>query len=505
MKRFLLNLLFLIVAIPLSFAQAQSIKVVDAQSNESIPYATIRTATGDNIITNSEGLATLPQSSSGDNDQIAVSHMGYLPQQLTVLQLKSRNYIVKMQAGAVELDNVDVSNVKPDPNKIMAEVNRNLQKHYGAAGKPEKRLIFMRESGMFKAKELEVEVEKSTGFSKKELADFNKEITRYTDMLVKSPTHEFTDKLFHYYTAPPKDKKATESKLDMVKATKLKDDKRSTSVEGMEDIASKMFLKHVDSTKYYRIKSGWFGSRDTVTLRSDYNKKKDKKEKRTVLGNAKRSADNFLRDNNFLTGSRFDFIKDPSIYEYTYEGAKYSNNNDFLYVIAFKPKKSRAKYTGKLYISETDYAVVRADYTLAKGKTAGGINLKLLLGVKASANVSRGTLIFKQSADTEKYYLQYASVQKGQYFYINRPIKFIELAKTEKDVVAFDIKVEGNSTDHTELLTMSESEVSESTFQNVKEDEFKYIRLKRYDSEIWKDYGAIEPLQQMKQFTISED
>jgi hypothetical protein len=35
-----------------------------------------------------------------------------------------------------------------------------------------------------------------------------------------------------------------------------------------------MMLQHLDSTKYYRVKK-LFGSRDTISLRKDYNKKKE--------------------------------------------------------------------------------------------------------------------------------------------------------------------------------------------------------------------------------------
>jgi hypothetical protein len=44
-----------------------------------------------------------------------------------------------------------------------------------------------------------------------------------------------------------------------------------------------MMLQHLDSTKYYRVKSGLFGSRDTISLRKDYNKKKWIKRKKKAI------------------------------------------------------------------------------------------------------------------------------------------------------------------------------------------------------------------------------
>jgi hypothetical protein len=35
--------------------------------------------------------------------------------------------------------------------------------------------------------------------------------------------------------------------------------------------------------------------------------------------------------------------------------------------------------------------------------------------------------------------MQYAAIEKGQ-FYLNRPLKFIELTSREKDVLSLDLK-----------------------------------------------------------------
>ena len=98
------------------------------------------------------------------------------------------------------------------------------------------------------------------------------------------------------------------------------------------------------------------------------------------------------------------------------------------------------------------------------------------------------------------YYLHYASHESGQYIYVNRPLKFIELTDEDKDVVAFDLKVEGNSIEKKEYLNISRTETSEATIQKITEDDFNFIKIKSYDPKIWKDYNGLEPLEEMKQF-----
>jgi hypothetical protein len=48
----------------------------------------------------------------------------------------------------------------------------------------------------------------------------------------------------------------------------------------------------------------------------------------------------------------------------------YTNENEFAYVLLLNLWKSKAMYVGKLYISETDYAVLRTDYVLDEGEKA---------------------------------------------------------------------------------------------------------------------------------------
>src|SRR5690606_511846 len=183
--------------------------------------------------------------------------------------------------------------------------------------------------------------------------------------------------------------------------------------------------------------------------------------------------------------AQLDFVTQTQIYTYSFEGVSFFDD-EMVYIIAFQPRKKKAKFTGKLYVSETDYAVVRADYQLAEGKRLGGINLKLILGIKAFENLSQGTLLFRKNPDSEKYYLLYASQEEGQYFYVNRPLKFIELTDSNREVVAFDIKVEGDNRYKTEYLNMAVQKITEADVNAIKEKEFHYQTLKKYDPNIWK-------------------
>ena len=506
MPKKLFKTFLIMFSVQAGIAQNIKVKIIDAKTNESIPYANVIINNSENLVSNAEGYFTIPESNSSDTSIITVSYLGYLSSQMTLKELKNKELIVALEPGVVELENVNVSNIKPDPQSIMAEVKKHLKQNHKSESQPVKNKVFYRQTNAMMPKVINLEITKSIGFTKNDLKSVNSQVYAFTSKLITQPPVVFSDMLCNYYTITKRkdDKALFSSKLEVIKATLLKDDNNSSSLDDLQEKASKLFLQHLDSTKYYRIKSGWFGSHDTISLRKDFHLGKDKNKKPSLLATSKVELNGFVADNNFLYSDRFTFVNKPEIYDFTYEGAVYSKENEFVYVLSFKPRKSKALYTGKLYISETDYAILRADYTLAEGKTVSSVNMKLLLGIKASQNVSKGTLIYKQNPSGDGYYLQYATVETGQYVYVNRPIKFIELAEKEKDVLAMDLKIETTIKTKKEYLNIQKSESSEAVLEAIKEEEFKYLKLKRYDPKIWKDYGAIEPLEEMKQFEVKD-
>ena len=392
------------------------------------------------MVSNGEGYFTLSENNSTDETLLTVSYLGFVNQQLTVAELKKLDFTIKLLAGIYELDDVAVSNLKPNPYEIMANVKANLSRNYTTGEKGSKEMFFYRTSNYFNPSIIDVEINKSTGFSKQALSKVNNDLQSFSTKLISQPPVSFTDILCNYYSVKTKkaDKFVFTSKLDVLKATILKNEGESTSLDDLEKTAKNLMLQHLDTTKYYRFKSGLIGSRDTISLRKDFNNKKTTKEKeiKNQLTAAKTNLNSFMYENNFLNNKRFDFIQKPELYDYTYEGTTYTNQNEFAYVLTFKPRKRKAMYVGKLYISETDYAVLRADYVLDDGEKLSNFNMKLLLGIKVSENVSKGTIIYKKRAEDDNYYMQYATTESGNYFYLNRPLKLIELTSGEKDVLA---------------------------------------------------------------------
>ena len=509
-KKILLLTLFLLQLT--AHSQNKVATIVDDISGETIPYANIKLGVTSNNISNADGQFNIPSSLETESPKIEISYIGYETQQLTFSQLEKLNFIIKLIPGIYELNNVDVSDKKQDVASIMAKVKANLDENYKAPSSPFSNTIFLRKENAFQAKQFNLEIEKSTDFSKKKLKELNAEIKRFSSKMTQTPPREFEDFLGVYSSLLSKkeDIMVNSSKLAVLKATRIKDKSRSVSIDELDESTSSLFLKHLDTTKFYRIKSGWIGSRDTISFSKEFNKnrKKDKKEAKPEPENvaqAKSSIVGVQTTTNPLYGKNTDFMRQIDWYDYTLDGAVFSEDYKLVYVIKFKPRKGKAKFEGTLYVSENDYAVVKTTYKLVEGKTLGGINLKWVLGVKTFENVSGGTLIFKENTTTKKYYLQYANLESGQYLYLNRPLKFIELSDEDRDILAVDIKVEGNTIKKTQYLNLDQKEISASDFENLKESDFKFINLRKYDPKIWKEFTTLEPAEEMKQFSISAD
>lgn len=508
MIRFIVYLITFLSGIYLSVAQQITARVIDAETKESIPFATIRIDDTD-LITNDDGYFTLSGSNTEEGKLLEVSFIGYQSQSISVNDLKLKNNIITLQAVVYDIGAVYVSNVKPDPNQIMKQVNANLTKNYTKSDYQS--MIFVRESNVFQPKKMEFEIKKSTGFSKSDLKEINKDIERMTSSITKNPPRHYTDKLLNLYRNKESDKISI--KVDVLKAIQLKDENKATGIDELQERTENLFLKHLDTTKFYRIKSGLIGSRDTISFSKEFNDKKRAKKAAqnkdkaeavfTNLNSAKTAINSFIAETSPLHKENFEFITQPDLYTYTYIEATYMGN-DLVYVLEFKPKKRKANYVGRLYINDEDYAVLRADFKLGEGKKLESLNLKLLLGIKFANNLHTGTIIYKKNSFNTTYQLQYASIETGQYFYVHRPLKFIEITSGDKDVLKLDFIVEGSTIEKTEFLSISTKPLNQSEFKEIKEKEFYYQTLKKYDPSVWKGYNIIEPVSEMKKFEVVE-
>ncbi|MEZ4792184.1 MAG: carboxypeptidase-like regulatory domain-containing protein [Gelidibacter sp.] len=217
-QSFILWALLLLCQIPM-FSQQVKGQIIDAKTNEPIAFATIQYGKDKGVVSNMEGFFSLSSEELNEETSLTISFMGYQTLAITIKGLQSQNNLVKLVEAVNQLNTVYITNKLPSVDSIMARVNKNLYKNYHFSNVAQ--TLFTRETMYFKANRLEVDIEKSSGFNKKQLEASNRQFRELADQIINNPpTQTFTDVLFDLYL-----KSDLTSKMEVKQATKLKDPK----------------------------------------------------------------------------------------------------------------------------------------------------------------------------------------------------------------------------------------------------------------------------------------
>lgn len=485
-------LLFLLLSLSYcsSYAQQITARIIDQSTNEPVPFATIQYAENKGTISNTEGYFNVTFNNSNQQNTLIISYMGYETETVTIKALEANNYIIKLKEATNALNEVYITNKAVNADSIMFKVQENLTKNYNHTNV--KYQIFSRSTSFFKTNTADLKLKKSTGYKKSQLKTQNKELVKLGEKLANTPpTPSYTDVLMDYYVINDSLKK-----LNITQATNLLDKNAAGSVDAVQEESYNVILTHLDTTKTFKIKTGIFKVEDSLS----FNDEKDNKEDKSVEY-LKNSTNSFLKKYNFNKSLIFNAITDNSLYEYSINDITYIEGK-LVYIIDYQPKKNKAKFEGKLYISDDDYAILKFTHKFAEGKVGNKLNLKFLLGIKYEETTNTGTVIYKKNEDTNFYYPYYINNETNSYFYMNRPIKFIENSE-EKNKIAFNFKIEGATSLINEFMILSSTKLNQNQFDAAAESKtVDYKQLNKYDASIWKNYNVLEPIETMKAFEV---
>lgn len=491
----LLSTLFLLCTIP-TFSQHIKGQIIDTKTNEPIAFATVQYNDNNGVVSNMEGFFNIPSDGLNPETILSVSFMGYETQRMTIQSLKNQDHLIKLKEAVNQLNTVYLTNKGASVDSIMARVHKKLDVNYRFSDVHY--TLFTRKTTYFKAHDLKINIEKSSGFNKKQLEASNKQFDELTNRIVNNPpTQMFTDVLSDLYLKP--DFKA---KMEVKKATKLKDHKNNLTLETIQSKVSAIVLEHLDTTKTYKVKTGWFTVEDSLSFK----KSKAVENKSDDNNFASFKTDNIsnIKEHLFDNASLLDFVLDTNIYNYQLINIT-TIDDQLVYIIKFKPRKNRAKFQGTLYIADEDYAILKLDYSYAEGKIGEKLNLKLLFGVKYVEKVNKGTVIYKKNMESKNYYPYYINHESGQYVYAHRPFKFVENSSIIKNKIAFDVSIEGTIVQKQELMSLDYKPFDSALFNEITEaKKVDYIELKQYDPSLWKTYTIMEPLDELKKFKIED-
>lgn len=213
MTRLILYFATLVLGLLTANAQQVTGRILDSETNESIPYATIRIGETD-LISNDDGYFTLSGENANESALLSVSFIGYATQKISGSELKQNNNIIRLKEVSYDIGGIYVSNVKPDPNEVMKLVNEKLAENYKSTDY--KSTVFIRGSTTFSPKNFEIKLKKATDLSKSEVKEINQEIQYLIAKSTNTPAKIYSDRLTDVYKTTDEKNKAV-YKLDVKK------------------------------------------------------------------------------------------------------------------------------------------------------------------------------------------------------------------------------------------------------------------------------------------------
>jgi len=484
--------LFLVLFGPgLIMAQTYTGRVVDARNGEPIPFATLQYGPYAGVITNEEGdyRFTVPEGTTS----VDVSCMGYQACHLALDSLPGSGSRIALGEAVVALDGVFLSNRVPDAGEIMSRVRANLNRNYPGGFRGYK--IFSRKTEYVNFDELSFAISGASEVSGSQVRETNEELDSLSRAITSSNTINFEDFLGDLYVGD-----GDSMKLQVARATSLLDAGKDFSVENIQQKAQNITLQYLDSSQTYKLKTGILKIEDSLDLREDTRQ----------AGKAQEWQNSTLRDrartlyqtNSFREGDLLRGTLNPRDYSFAYRGTSFLGE-EVIYRIDFKPRRSKARYAGSLYVNGNDFAIVKATYAYAEGKRGRKVNLKWLLGIKYLENLESGMVLFHKN-DRGSYDPQYIRHSQGSYFYVSRPLKFIENSR-ERNKVRLKFTLAGNTREKNELLFANGFPLDAEGYREVvPAEKVPFIRLDRYDATLWEGQEILQPLEEMRQFNALE-
>ncbi|NOX86524.1 MAG: carboxypeptidase-like regulatory domain-containing protein [Chlorobi bacterium] len=496
MKRiFLLTLLIntLIIATGYSQSTQSNItngelkgRVLDIDKKIPLPYANIYVLhKHKGTISNEKGDFSIDISGLEKSDTLRFQYIGYKTRNLLIGQLDTLP-VVYLKEEIINLNEAVVFGTAPDPEEIVKNVIRYKDSNYRRTTCIAE--TFIRERYTNDIDEINFDYKKSS------FDDLNRETVAMAEEKIPKHTTSYTDFLGNIYLPGNKDDTI---KIDPIRTVALKE-KNVAEMKQLEEIFRNA-LAETGENEYWKIKSGIFGQKidlsdeDTIPEKDTLN---DNEQKLKYF--SKRTGYN-LKYSWLENKNDWEFLYNTGRYKYILTGGARVNGED-VYIIDFEPD-GRGRYTGRLYISVNTFALIRADYEYAMGKTGTNIHL---LGVGYTENEYNGSIYFEKKNDN--YVLKYFSRKVGSIASFDRNLALLKKRKRflfDKKLkeIKVGVKITVTSESLVEVLVLDEKNITREQFAGFKQKEYmEIIYVDQFNDKLWKGYPIIEPTKRMREY-----
>ncbi len=460
--------------------------VLDSATQSPLPYANIYVLhKNKGVISNEKGLFSIYVSDLEKNDTLRFQYIGFKTRNLTIGQLDTAS-TVYLKEDIINLSETLIFGSAPDPESIVRNVLKYKDSNYRKTTCI--RQTFIRERYTSDIDDINFDYKRSS------ISDLNRETIAMAEEKIPKHSTSYTDFLGNIYSSENEDDTL---KIDPIRTVSLKE-KNIAEMEQLEDIF-RHALSGTGEDEYWKVKTGIFSQKldlaeeDTIPEKDSINDNERKLEyfTRRISYNLKFSL---LENKN-----DWEFLYNTGRYNYTLAGGTRVNGED-VYIIDFEPDNS-GKYIGRLYITVNTFALIRADYEYAPGKTGTNIHL---LGVGYTENEFSGSIYFEKKDDN--YVLRYFSRKMGSDASFDRNLALLKKRKRflfDKKLkeIKIGVNIAVTSESSIELLVLDEKKITQEQFDDFKQKEnMQVIYVDQFNDKLWKGFSIIEPTKQMREY-----
>ena len=463
--------------------------VMDSAQNTPLPYANIYVLhSNKGMISNEQGQFSILSKGLQANDTLRFQYIGYATKKIRLSDLDS-SAIVYLTEKITDLSEALVFGNAPNPESIVKKVLLYKDSNY-------KRTDYSKEQTFIREKENVDFTNVRLGYEKSTIPGLDKAMFQELEDRVPEHTTSYTDFLGDVYFSKNK-KDSIRRKVNEIRTVSLKE-KDIDELKKFETTFEDVF-KNKGEKEYWKVRSGIFASKindedEPISVEVKIDTAEETRRRLSSLNFGYKRSYSYMNDED-----KWEFLHKTARYKYTLIGGTRVNGED-VYIIDFIPK-GRGTYRGRMYITTSTFALIRADYEYAPGKTGQNIHL---LGIGYTETQFSGSIYFEKKNET--YHLKYFSYKSGNSVSIERKFALIK----KKKRVFFDKKLEEMKLDvlfaldtqeSLEYLVLEDEIISAQQFADFKQTKYMdVIYVDQFDDSLWSGFSIIQPTQQMKEY-----
>ncbi|MFO7862835.1 MAG: carboxypeptidase-like regulatory domain-containing protein [Salinivirgaceae bacterium] len=461
--------------------------VRDANTGSTLPYTNIYlSASGNGTVSNEEGHFQIDVPEKFVDDSLRFQFIGYHTRSLSIDHVRNHP-VIDLMENIVDLSEMVIYGTTPDAQAIVKKVLENKDRNYKEATLHKQ--VFIRQRYTNKVVRLKIDSKKSS------LKEFQEAELKMLTRNIPKVSLTFTDFLGDFYASSIQPDTAN-VKIRPTRIVRLREQKND-ELEKLEKIFNDIMKKTGDDA-YWKVRTGILSQKMDITT-PDSTARDSSKAGKTRVAYYKWRMQRFMKFATLENEDYWDFLHNSGRYNYSVLGGTRIGNEE-VYIIGFTPAW-RGFLEGKMYISTTSFALLRADFGYAPSKSGTDFGL---LGISYTENLLEGSISFQKME--HGYELKYMSLRTGDLVGVDRNISFLKkrerflFDKTE-DEIKFAVDVVNQSESSVEVMVLDQSPVSETVFNNVSERKYMKVHyVDQFDESLWKGYSIIQPIETMKTF-----